>query len=131
MEVKITNKKLNEFPPPLRKAIRNLSLRKIGHSKLIVKAEPDVDTFIMTNDSDVLIGWAMCSRHWRASAERPTIMLYIRKSMRRKGLGSKLMAAIVEKYTDVAICPWNHESRGFFDRIRESYPNLPNASGYW
>jgi len=141
--MRVINKRFNEFPTPIRKAIKSLSLRKEGHSSLVFQSEPDIDTFIALNEDGILIGWAICSRKWlehpvvvnrvgvNIEMKRPVIMLYVRKSMRRKGVGSILMSAVIAKHSKVAVCPWNSESRGFFNKLKKNYAGLPNAPGYW
>jgi len=126
--MRIINKKLNKFSIEIRRAIRSLSLRGEGHGTLVMREYPDIDTYIIVDRNNVLIGWAICNV---VHSKSPTVMMYVRKSMRRKGVGQRLINIMRKKYSKIFVCPWNSESRGFFNEVMGKDSSVTTAKGYW
>jgi GNAT superfamily N-acetyltransferase len=126
--MRIVNKRLNKFSPEIRRAIRSLSLRAEGRGTSIMREEPDVDVFLALDKNNVLIGWVLCSMTLRENM--PVSMLYVRKSMRRQGVGFKLMEVANKKYRKLGICPWDEQSRQFFSKICKKKRGLTVVGGY-
>jgi GNAT superfamily N-acetyltransferase len=129
--MRIVNKKFSELSAGMRKAVRSLSIRRQhdSHTILLLRRESDVDTFLLLDDKNIVLGWAIYSLKWRASY--PVVMMYVRKSMRRKGIGSELIKTIRKKHgPKFSVCPWSHESRGFFRETIKKNPDVFVAVGY-
>ena len=107
----IINKRLSEFSLKLRAAIKRLSFGDGGFRDAI-RYKPDADAFVTIDDNDILIGWATYLDRWRGSEK--VVMLYVRASMRRRGVGSQLLSAVSNKHGSIHICPWDERSVKFF-----------------
>jgi GNAT superfamily N-acetyltransferase len=90
--------------------------------------ELDVDTFVIIDNSHILMGWVLCSLIYRD--DKITAMVYVRKSMRRKGIGTKLIEAAMKKHGKLYICPWDHASRGFYAKIQKDESKMPIIPGF-
>ena len=123
--MRIVNKKFNEFSANIRRAIRSLNLRYEGHALFELRNNPDMDVFACFDDNNMLVGWACCN-----SFVPPRVMLYVRQSMRNKGIGTMIMKEIGKKYQSFNVCPWDRVSRLFFRKQIKKNSLIGIASGW-
>ncbi len=124
--MKIINKKFVEFSANMRKSIRSLCLRDRGSAVWEFSNYPDLDMFVCVDDNNILIGWALCNVLYNPVR----IMVYVRQSMRRQGVGTKIMKSLNRKYRCHSVCPWDAKSRRFFRKHMDKYCKVTIAKGW-
>jgi len=124
--MRIINKKFSECSVNMRRSIRSLCLRGEGYAMCELSRCPDLDMFICIDNNNVLLGWALCDTRLTP----PRIMIYVRQSMRCRGIGSKLMKTLGRKYKCHSVCPWNSKSRRFFKKYVDKNHEITVAKGW-
>lgn len=70
-----------------------------------------------------IVGWAMLDRakEYNENSDSPTLMVFIRKKYRQKGLALKLIESLIEKMPET-VCAYvtpGHKERKFFEKVSE------------
>lgn len=97
----------------IRRQLIGLTLRKLKSGMLYSlrnndKDNYDVAYYIIDNK---ILGWALIDLKLK------TIMIYIRRNCRRRGIGTKIMKIILNKYGKFEVYKWNEYSSKFFESI--------------
>lgn len=103
--------KVHELSPKDKRACGSLSYRQDGDLYWWLKDHPDGEVVIIKDDTGMILGWGMRVK------ERPgkySTGYYVRKSMRRKGIGSKIYYTLNPPYSRFKVFPHDNLSAGFF-----------------
>lgn len=119
-------KKYLEFSSDVRRKIRDASLRQRGVfcSKMAVFADRATIKVAFLNNG--VVGWAA---HFLEHGHH-NIYMYVKRSYRRHGVGTKLLADMLNKFPSSVVHPHDKASKAFFNSGRVS-PQKINWETYY
>jgi len=83
----------------------------------VIEAREDgrpAETIIARDPDGLILGWALIHD---GIGSRPEIMVYVRRSHRRQGIGTALMREAMRGEERPIVTPWDLGSRCFFDSL--------------
>lgn len=95
---------------------QNLNMREKGEmlgSLIHARKGLDDNHAIMAVEDDLLLGWALL--HYFVNT--PFVSVYVRRSMRRRGIGTKLLMVAHERWGDFSYRAWDERSSKFFSQF--------------
>lgn len=114
--MRIVNKPYMDWSSSFRKRLRSLTLR-VYSDMLKAVAKKQCDSFVVFDDNDLIVGWAIYVMEPWYAAVPGDFSVYVRKAYRKKGIGKMLIKTAIEKYGSLRIHPWNDNSGKFFAKM--------------
>jgi GNAT superfamily N-acetyltransferase len=99
---------------PFKKQLLGLTFwqtRDSGILQRISESDKEQLSVVFCIEDRLILGWALVDSH------KKDVMIYVRKSYRRKGVGRKIMARVFKRFGDVDVHPHDYYSREFFNSL--------------
>jgi len=107
--------KYNELVPKIRKQILGLTLStrngvKSGMLNQIREYKNHLSV-VFCIEEDKVLGWALITE------DREELMIYVRRSHRRRGIGTKIVKEATKIFGVLRCHPWNSPAASFFNSV--------------
>ena len=109
------------WPVDIRKKLRNLTLSN-GVSGMRIAVERGLNPLsCVAFDGNIITGWSIYVHIHPFVFKRNIIMVYVRKTYRRQGIGSSLVKRLKTKvFNDCIGIGWDKRSADFFNSIAKT-----------
>lgn len=119
MRVRIVKKKYCYWDGKTKQILMGLTLNGTSGMKSSIIDNPFIETFTAFN-KDVIVGWGIIvpkGTDW--SFDDPCVMIYVRRSCRKNGIGRKIFNRIVKYNKKFITHGWNYEADIFFSKVKK------------
>lgn len=90
--IKYKKNLFNDWPAEIRRALRHLTISHVGITGMMIAIKKDKNPFTCVAFlNDVPIGWALICDNCPLNYPKGTIMVYVKKNFRCKGIGTALV----------------------------------------
>lgn len=117
--MRMVAKTVTSLSPAEYRQVYSLNLRHNGTMQLRLREarkEKEPLKVVLAKEGDAIVGWSLIVPSPPGYRRRTEAWFYVRKSHRRRGVGTKLMAR-TRKLDDVMVVPWDDRSKAFFNRF--------------